>query len=220
MLPCTPQTILPLFHQMLYIRRSFYNSFLFTSGFLTAHNFVCSPFLHSLRSFKIMLDCTVLSFSTSSSPLIRPGLFCLKETPSEGSILEIQMHDFCVTFIQTLKECQEIWGACLPLQEPCSPFRRWPNLTAGGGGAVIFCRWLNFGLTQRCYHIYPSCTGVTEALSRGTSLAGTIPLPALLAVSHLIGLAAPHKGKAEDLPHLQIPPGSEVMREESRLKGL
>ena len=112
-LPCTPQFILLLVHQMLCIRRSFCNFFLSTSVFLTPNDFVLSP-LHLLALQDHLGACWTAQSCPSPlaiSPLMGPDLFSLRETPSEGSILEIPVHDFfCITFTQMLRERQEIGG--------------------------------------------------------------------------------------------------------------
>lgn len=83
--------------------------------------------------------------------------------------------------------------------------------------AEAFCRcssWQN----SRCSHVCPLNLRAAEAPSKCTSLVGSSPLPAVVAVSHL----QPFQGKTHwkaDLPCLPIPPGSEVVRGESRLKG-
>lgn len=88
-LPCTPpQFILLLVQQRLCIKKSFCSSFLSTSVSLM----ILSP-LHPLTFQGHLGACPVLHSSVSSvaiSPLMRPAFFSLKETPSEGSILEIQ----------------------------------------------------------------------------------------------------------------------------------
>lgn len=64
---------------------------LFPVHFCFSNDFVSSSSPHFSRSFRSMSSIAQFSLSSLAiSPLMRPAFFSLKETPSEGSILEIQ----------------------------------------------------------------------------------------------------------------------------------
>lgn len=198
-LPCTPQFILPLVYQTFGIRRFFCSSFLFTSAFLfqmtlfCSTNSVSSPSPRSSSSFRSMLDCTVLALSTGNFPTYKTWPFFFKGNTHRGkhfrnSSAWIHLHHF---YSDAQGMPRDLGGTISPHKSCAAPFPRWPNLTARppqGGGLWCFAGGSISGQTPRCYHICPLHPRVAEAPSRGTSLAGAMPLPALLAVSHLIHL--------------------------------